>query len=419
MTPLLTIAPPAASPRLSVSLPGSKSLSARALVVSALAGGGVEVEGLSASDDTLALSRALSSREETADVGAAGTAMRFLTAYASRDVGRRRLITGTRRMQERPIGLLVDALRELGADVRYVGNEGYPPLLVEGRELRGGALRMGGGVSSQYVSALLMIGPTLRGGLSIELEGGVASRPYLDMTMGLMREAGARVAWKGDAAIGVEEGSYRLVAPLEIEADWSAASYWYEIIALTPTPGAEVRLPRLRADSLQGDSAVARMMAPLGVETSFEGGAACLRQRGRTTVHMELDFAAQPDLAQTFVATCAALGVTFRMSGLRSLRIKETDRLRALRLELGRLGFVLREVGDDVLFWNGDTCPRDPEATLLTWDDHRMAMALAPCCLRLGSLRMEHPEVVSKSYPGYWDDLRKAGFALTPGGDEA
>ena len=402
-------------------LPASKSISNRALVINALSGSAFLPDNLSDSDDTQAMLNALHEMPEVVDVGAAGTAMRFLTAYLSVTPGTH-TITGTERMKHRPIGILVDALRTLGADIAYEGEEGFPPLRIAGRnDIEGGELSVPGNVSSQYISALLMIAPTLKKGLRLTLTGQIASRPYLDMTMSMMRDFGAEVEWIAKDVIEVKPGSYRQ-RPYHIESDWSAASYWYEMVALSPDAGAQVELVGLHHDSIQGDSKVWQLMSELGVATEYyeePDGTEIIRLRktGNLACHFCHDFSHQPDLAQTFAVTCAMLDVPFRLVGLQSLRIKETDRIAALVEELGKI--VCLEGNDSELLWEGfyniddlELLPFE-EFTFDTYDDHRMAMALAPVCLRTGGeIVINNPEVVSKSYPHYWEDLEKVGFSI-------
>ncbi len=402
-------------------LPASKSISGRALVINALSGSSLLPDNLSDSDDTQAMLNALREMPEVIDIGAAGTAMRFLTAYLSVTPGTH-TITGTERMKHRPIGILVDALRTLGADIAYEGEEGFPPLRIAGRnDIEGGELSVPGNVSSQYISALLMIAPTLKKGLRLTLTGQIASRPYLDMTMSMMRDFGAEVEWIAKDVIEVKPGSYRQ-RPYHIESDWSAASYWYEMVALSPDAGAQVELVGLHHDSIQGDSKVWQLMSELGVATEYyeePDGTEIIRLRktGNLACHFCHDFSHQPDLAQTFAVTCAMLDVPFRLVGLQSLRIKETDRIAALVEELGKI--VCLEGNDSELLWEGfyniddlELLPFE-EFTFDTYDDHRMAMALAPVCLRTGGeIVINNPEVVSKSYPHYWEDLEKVGFSI-------
>ena len=402
-------------------LPASKSISGRALVINALSGSSLLPDNLSDSDDTQAMLNALREMPEVIDIGAAGTAMRFLTAYLSVTPGTH-TITGTERMKHRPIGILVDALRTLGADIAYEGEEGFPPLRIAGRnDIEGGELSVPGNVSSQYISALLMIAPTLKKGLRLTLTGQIASRPYLDMTVSMMRDFGGEVEWIAKDVIEVKPGSYRQ-RPYHIESDWSAASYWYEMVALSPDAGAQVELVGLHHDSIQGDSKVWQLMSELGVATEYyeePDGTEIIRLRktGNLACHFCHDFSHQPDLAQTFAVTCAMLDVPFRLVGLQSLRIKETDRIAALVEELGKI--VCLEGNDSELQWEGfyniddlELLPFE-EFTFDTYDDHRMAMALAPVCLRTGGeIVINNPEVVSKSYPHYWEDLEKVGFSI-------
>lgn len=397
-----------------VALPSSKSICNRALIIHALAHGTTPLHGLSDCDDTQATVHALQSSDETVDIGAAGTAMRFLTSYYAIRPGEVHILTGTRRMQQRPIRILVDALRSLGADISYVKSEGFPPLRICGRTLTGSATSLPGNVSSQYISSLLMIGPMLPDGLTLHLTGQLISRPYIDLTIKLMQEFGAQVAWQTDGdipAIRVEHCPYR-PQPFTVESDWSAASYWYEMSALCDT--ATIRLLGLRADSCQGDSAVARLFEGLGVRTHYTDEGVMLEKCTRTVSRMDYDFSNQPDLAQTFVVTCALLGVPFRFCGLQSLKIKETDRIAALISEMHKLGYVLREEAEHAaLVWDGTRTVADSLPIIDTYDDHRMALAFAPAALRIGPLCVREPHVVSKSYPHYWADLSQAGFNCT------
>ncbi len=532
--------------RAQVALPASKSISNRALILNALSGNDALPMNLSDCDDTRVMVEALFSNHDLIDIKAAGTAMRFLTAYRSITPGSV-TITGTQRMRQRPIRILVDALRSLGADIQYTEQEGFPPLRITGRELTGNEITLKGDVSSQYISALLMIAPTLPDGLTLRLQGEVVSRPYINLTLQLMHDFGAEAGWTDSHTIKVPHGQY-CPTSYSVESDWSAASYWYEIVALAPQ--AEVRLKGLFAKSYQGDSAVARLFERLGVRTtstddgvtltkcssdsgtssernysaeegtlradetnsnnnivrngSFEDGgvsngqgetlgnaltssnenvnSSCvageafmgsasgsgiysewnsfteegekLRTDGTTPNYIDskrsdedgqasvarvcssakagenssaestpsnggasasrfdYDFVNEPDLAQTFVVTCALMGVPFRFTGLQSLKIKETDRIAALRRELLKLGYVVREADDSVLYWDGERCTAEAEPAIDTYEDHRMAMAFAPACLVLPQLRVNNPEVVSKSYPAYWNHLTEAGFSI-------
>ena len=389
-----------------IQLPSSKSISNRALIINALGNGTHHPENLSDCDDTRVMIRALNDDKETIDIMAAGTAMRFLTAYLSVTPGTR-IITGTERMQQRPIQVLVNALRELGADIEYVANDGFPPLRITGRELRKDTISLPGNVSSQYISALLMIAPVLTNGLTIRLTGDIISRPYINLTLQLMNDFGVRAEWTDDHRLKVEPQAYHST-PFYVESDWSAASYWYQIVALSKE--AEVTLPGLFKDSYQGDSQVAGIFRSLGVETIDK--AVILKKNGKSVERLDYDFINQPDLAQTFVVTCALLNIPFRFSGLQSLKIKETDRMAALITEMRKLGYILHETDGSVLSWEGERCTTEEHPAIDTYEDHRMAMAFAPTCLALPEILINNPQVVSKSYPRYWEDLRQAGFII-------
>ena len=395
-----------------VVLPSSKSISNRALVINALAGNDSLPDNVSNCDDTNVMFRWLSQRPATVDIGAAGTAMRFSTALLAVSEGEH-VITGTERMKNRPIAVLVDALRQLGSCIDYQGKEGFPPLRIIGDTgLSRGEISLPGNVSSQYISALLMIGPVLKNGLKLLLTDEVVSRPYINMTLAMMRDFGAKADWLSDHIVAVEHGTYRQ-RPYFVESDWSAASYWYEMVALSPAADAEIVLPGLFAKSLQGDSRGAELFELLGVETTFVGDKDVrLTKRGRVVERLDADFVGMPDLAQTFAVTCCMLGVPFHFTGLQSLRIKETDRIHALEVELAKLGFILEARHDSELIWTGQHTSPQPVAAIDTYEDHRMAMAFAPSALRLGSIRINNPQVVTKSYPGYWDDLKSVGFQL-------
>ena len=459
----------------SLALPTSKSLCARALVVNHLCQPPVPLVGLSDCDDTQAILQGLEALRNSedaplrVDIGAAGTAMRFLTALFAATPQLDVVITGSQRMKERPIGALVTALQAAGADISYVEKEGYPPLRIRGKQLEGGTLALPSNISSQYVSALLMIAPTMRRGLQLELVGKVASAPYIRMTMQVMKAFGVEAKWENNLISVVRGQRYartlsshcettketEQAASYTIECDWTAASYWYEIVALHPDKAARVLLRGLREASEQGDAVCARWIEALGVTTTFTAEGAILEKSTKspqvalecdnstsedtelssqtddnfcesnedlpqTTSHSSqadyfyckdatplwLDFAAAPDLAQTFVVTCALLSHPFHFKGLESLRIKETDRIAALIAELQKLGKHIEAIREGELRYTAqnDSSPAHP-ITIATYDDHRMALAFAPAALRFPQLSIEHPEVVAKSYPHYWEHL--------------
>ncbi|WP_455667150.1 3-phosphoshikimate 1-carboxyvinyltransferase [Phocaeicola sp.] len=391
-----------------IQLPSSKSISNRALIINALGNGTFRPENLSDCDDTQVMIHALNDDKETIDIMAAGTAMRFLTAYLSVTPGTK-TITGTQRMQQRPIQVLVNALRQLGADIEYIANDGYPPLRITGRELKKDTISLPGNVSSQYISALLMISPVLGNGLTLTLTGEIISRPYINLTLQLMNDFGAKAGWLNDHQLRVEPKPYQSI-PFYVESDWSAASYWYQIAALSAE--AEVTLPGLFEVSYQGDSKVAEIFRSLGIETIYGDKTVTLKKTGSRVERLDYDFINQPDLAQTFVVTCALMNIPFRFTGLQSLKIKETDRMAALIKEMGKLGYVLRESEDSVLSWDGERCEVAADAAIDTYEDHRMAMAFAPACVVMPEIKINNPQVVSKSYPRYWEDLEKAGFSI-------
>lgn len=397
-----------------VVLPSSKSISNRALTISALAGGEGLVENVSDCDDTCVMQAWLKERPEVVDIGAAGTAMRFSTALLAVSEGAH-IITGSERMKHRPIGILVNALRALGAQIEYVEEEGFPPLRIVGNpQLEGGKVELSGSVSSQYISALLMIGPMLKNGLILNLIENIVSRPYIDMTLAVMRSYGAKVGWKDAQTIVVEPVPYQ-PGSYQVENDWSAASYWYEMVALAPNADAEVVLPGLFVESLQGDSRGAEVFERLGVSTEHRGDEVVLRKNGKKVERLDVDFVEMPDLAQTFVVTCCMMGIPFHFTGLQSLKIKETDRIEALKRELKKLGFEIEDRNDSELLFSGKRCKKaifPDEIAIDTYEDHRMAMAFAPVALKDGSIVINNPQVVSKSYPHYWDDLQSVNFEI-------
>ena len=400
-----------------IKLPASKSISNRALIIHALTGGSLLPDNLSDCDDTSVIINALTHNPHEINIKAAGTAMRFMTAYLSVKDGEEHILTGTERMKHRPIGVLVDALRQLGADISYIGEEGFPPLLIKGKKLEGGLLEVPGNISSQYISALLMIGPKLRNGLTLRLKGDVISRPYIDLTLWTMREFGADADWSNFETISVEPKPYK-ERSYYIENDWSAASYWYEMMALTNQEDDEIRLKGLMDGSKQGDSSVRYIFSLLGVKTIFENReegvptTVTLRHSGRCVPRLEYDFVNSPDLAQTFVVCCALKNVHFHFTGLSTLKIKETDRIEAMKQEMKKLGYVIRDANNSELIWDGERCMPDLEDGIDTYEDHRMALSFAPASLCIDGLKINNPHVVTKSYPHFWDDLRQCGFDI-------
>ena len=393
-----------------IDLPASKSISNRVLLLNALCATPGRLSNLAQCDDTDAVLSALAQPDASeVNIGAAGTAMRFLTAYFATREGREVVIDGTERMRQRPIGVLVDALRQLGADIEYVEAEGYPPLKITGTRLHGGALTVSGSVSSQYITAILLIAPVI-GGITLTIEGEIMSRPYIDMTLALMARYGVKAEWR-DNVIHVPAGEYTAL-DFTVEADWSAASYWWAMQAIVPQ--SRISLKGLEPQSLQGDSRIAELMSQMGVTGNWCGRYLDLRSNGGVGCCCSTfaDLSGTPDIAQTLVVMLCLMGRPFRITGLRTLRIKETDRLEALRTELRKLGYVVKVEGDDAISWHLETTAAEASPHICTYHDHRMAMAFAPAAIRFPGLIIDDAQVVSKSYPLFWEHLRQAGFKI-------
>lgn len=397
-----------------INLTGSKSESNRALIIAALSKGTVKAENLSDAADTVVLNKILTGlssppteERRLVNVGHAGTAMRFLTAFLS-TLPEQFTLTGSARMQERPIGILVDALKMLGADISYEKNEGYPPLLINGGlNAALSEVSIKGNVSSQYLSALLIIAPTLPAGLSLHILGGLTSRPYLEMTLNMLSAAGVNHTWEGDT-IRIEHQQYQS-AILTVEPDWSAASYWYSITALADK--ANITLPHLKDESLQGDSEIQQIMSNLGVSTSRTANGIQLISTPDQPLTQVMNLKDCPDLAQTIIVCAAAKGLNLSFTGLETLKIKETNRVLALQNELAKIGVTLNE-DNEVYTLNCDQLNFPEKLTVSTYDDHRMAMAFAPLSLLIKTVEIEDYQVVEKSYPDFWKDLEKAGFTV-------
>jgi 3-phosphoshikimate 1-carboxyvinyltransferase len=392
-----------------IQLPASKSISNRALILNAMAGS-INTDclyNLAECDDTMVMTKALAFGSNKIDIGAAGTSMRFLTAFLAGLEGEWE-ITGSERMQNRPIRLLVDALNQLGADITYLDKDGFPPLKIHGRRLRGGSISIDGGISSQYLSALMMAAPAMENGLTLTIEGELISKPYFRMTLEMMRLWGVESSWDGKTVV-IRPQTYQ-PTDFTVESDWSGASYWYEMLSLAEE--GSVFLKGLFRNSLQGDARVASWFEDLGIHTEFEQDGVRLTKISAKLTHFEADFSDQPDLAQTFAMTCALNAITFKLTGLQSLKIKETDRLKALVDESAKLGFTFVVSQDSILEWTGEICTMFA-IPIETYDDHRMAMAFAPAALAYGIILIKDPEVVSKSYPNFWNDLKEAQFHIT------
>jgi len=457
MEPNVIISKPGKTVKGTVQLTGSKSECNRALIIEALSKGKVKVQNMSDAADAVTLKEVLfilndepwvgetntfiidtiwktkaedgtvsetrsrevthSDRDQATEIGSnvktevnigpAGTAMRFLTAYLPL-LNRNVTITGTKRMQQRPIGVLVDAMHKLGAHIDYEINEGFPPLQIHaGFEQKTDRIGIKGNISSQFITALLLIASSLPQGLKLNIEGELTSRPYVEMTLAMLQQAGIQHTWEGDA-IHIGNQPFK-ETEIYVEPDWSAASYWYAIAALSDE--AELFLPGLKAYSLQGDSVITEIMANFGITSQFKDGGVYLQKEAKPVIRKVFDFKECPDLAQTVVVVCAALGHDATFTGLETLKIKETDRIAALQNEMAKIGVTLTEKGQ---VYKLDCSKKHiPEkVTIHTYEDHRMAMAFAPLALAIPQVEIEDPMVVEKSYPAFWKDLEKMGFEV-------
>ena len=387
-----------------ITLSSSKSESNRTLIINALSGNQLQLKNLSDARDTQTMQRLLSERQPVWDVLDAGTTMRFCTAYLA-IAGSGETITGSNRMKERPIKLLVDALRKFGAKIDYLEKEGFPPLRISAQKnnFQSQKISIPGNISSQYISALLMIGPMLPDGISIKLIGEIFSRPYIEMTLALMDHFGIKSTWKNQY-INIKSQRYQ-GRSYTIESDWSGASYWYSMVALNKE--SNITLRGLRARSFQGDQNIINIMSKMGVETEFISDGVELTSIPVSELNQTIDFKNCPDLAQTVMVVAAIKGIKLIMTGLESLKIKETDRIQAMKKELLKIGSLLHE---ENRYWKltPGTIPEDIE-TIETYDDHRMAMSFAPICM-IKPLTIKNIDVVKKSYPGYWVDLKSVGI---------
>ena len=396
------------NPSTDITITGSKSESNRLLLLKALFTN-LEINNVSNSDDSQYMLKALKSDDSTVDIHHAGTAMRFLTAYFATLEGKTTLLTGSQRMQERPIKILVDALRELGADIEYDKEEGYPPLRITGKTLKNDEVRLKANVSSQYISALLLMATKLKNGLKLHLDGKITSVPYINMTLSLLNQIGVETSFEGQL-IQVKPYLDTVSKTLTVESDWSSASYFYSIIALSPV-GTQINLSTYKKDSLQGDAVLQAIYKQLGVTTTFEGSNINLK---KTTTQLpdclNLDLANAPDIAQTIVVSCLGLQVNCNLTGLHTLKIKETDRLEALKNEINKFGTAIEITNDSLHLL--DPKLLTPNAIIETYNDHRMAMAFAPLALRT-EFSIKEAEVVSKSFPDFWENLKQLGFNST------
>jgi len=395
-----------------LSLTGSKSETNRLLILQAL-WPGISLSNLAECDDAAVMIQALKKSQGTIDVGHAGTAMRFLTAYFASLEHCSVVLTGSKRMKERPIGILVDALKALGADINYLEQEGYPPLAINGRPLKGGEISMSGAVSSQYLTALMLVASKFEQGLTIHIQGGLTSIPYLSMTASILKDLGCEVDLNSEE-ISVRGPAENQNKMWSVESDWSGASYWYSLLALNKHW--KLGLRYLQEKSLQGDRAVADLFEALGVKTDFDDSKQCVWISSSPRAlpdSIDWDLSSTPDLAQTIAVCCFGLGIACHLTGLHTLKIKETDRLKALSVELTKLGAIV-ETTDHSLTLEARDQAIKPGVTIETYNDHRMAMAFAPLVTQVPIL-IEHPEVVSKSYPNFWNDMAQVGAVLSQG----
>ena len=392
----------------SIQITGSKSESNRLLLLQALYPQ-LTIKNLSISDDSVLMQKALVSNEETIDIHHAGTAMRFLTAYLSIQEGKEVVITGSSRMKERPIQILVEALNTLGADITYLENHGFPPLKIVGKKLKNNKVALEANVSSQYISALLLIASKLEEGLELTLSGKITSVPYIKMTLSLLNEIGVETSFIGNTITVKPINSEVSSHILTVESDWSSASYFYSVIALSPV-GTEIKIGSYKKESLQGDSVLARIYRNFGVTTFYEENTIRIVKKEKTqTSNLEFHLSDAPDIAQTIAVTAFGLGVECYMTGLHTLKIKETDRLVALKTELEKLGAEIIITEDSLRVKVADSINNN--ISIATYNDHRMAMAFAPLGLKT-SLRIVNADVVSKSYPQFWEDFKAIGFEL-------
>ena len=389
-----------------IQITGSKSESNRMLLLQALFPQ-ISLANVSNSDDTVAMKSGLESDSGLVDIGHAGTSMRFLTAYYSSLENQEKTLTGSSRMQERPIGILVDALRQLGAEISYLNNEGYPPLLIKGKRLTASEVRLSANISSQYITALMLIAPSLPDGLCLHLEGKITSVPYIEMTLSLLHQIGVKATFSGQRVQVFPKNDIAQTTH-DVESDWSSASYYFSMVALAQE--ADITLSTYKENSLQGDKVLMDIYEQLGVKSMIKNNTLYLQKQALGSKPIQLDLSDAPDIAQTIAVTCYGLGVACDLTGLHTLKIKETDRLVALQNELTKLGATI-EITDKSLHLQKRTKPIHPNILIETYHDHRMAMAFAPLAL-LVPIRIQDADVVTKSYPGFWEDLEKNGYSL-------
>ena len=390
-----------------LSISGSKSESNRLLILKALYPG-ITILNISKSDDTNVLVKALSAKSSNVDIHHAGTAMRFLTAFFAISKEKEITLTGSTRMQNRPIKILVDALISVGADIKYLNKTGFPPLLIKGKEFNNNELSLNSNVSSQYISALLLIGSTLKNGLKINLKGEITSKPYIVMTLSLLKQLGILYSFKENIIKINSFNDLRVKKTITVESDWSSASYYYSFVALSPI-NTDIILNTFKNTSLQGDSILSKIFNEFGVETIFNDNSITIKKTKVSKQTVAFDLISSPDLAQTIAVTCLGLGINCSLTGLKTLLIKETNRLLALQNEIKKLGTDIEITKDSLSFNNPNKINNN--VTIDTYEDHRMAMAFAPLSV-LANIIINESDVVSKSYPDFWIDLTKIGITI-------
>ncbi len=410
---MIQIFPPAkGNIKTTVELPGSKSISNRLMMIRAISGLSIHFKNLSNSEDTILLAKALgqiqNKNQGTLNIHHAGTDMRFLTAYLSTREGEW-IITGSDRMKQRPIAELVNALKQLGADISYLEKEGFPPLKIIGKKIYGGKVEIDASISSQFISALLLVAPKFQKGLDLVLKGNMVSSPYVNMTIALLKQFGIYVSFTGNNIV-LSPSVFTVFTPqLLVESDWSAASYWYGMVALSEN--ANVELKFLDKISLQADCILPGIYNSLGVNTEFIEKGVRLTKKKISDTEFRYDFTDCPDIAQTIAVTCFGLGIKANLTGLQTLKIKETDRINALKTEFEKLGAKVDATDHSIVIYPASKLITN-NLQLVTYNDHRMAMSFSSLAFKFPGLKIEHPEVVEKSYPAFWDDLEEAGFDL-------
>ncbi len=396
-----------------VELPSSKSISNRLLIINALSKGALTIHSLSNSEDTQILKKAIDSLKinKNIDIGEAGTAFRFLTALLANTPGEY-LLSGSARMQERPIKEIVNSLTSIGADITYAGKPGFAPLKIKGKTLIGGEVTINAGISSQFVSGLMMIAPLMKKGLRINLEGDIMSASYILMTYDLMKELGIDIKFEKSSII-IRSGQY-FPGEITVETDWTAASYFFSILALAE--GGEIMLKNIKEKSIQGDSALVKLFEPLGINAKFTGSGLLIKKSSSTKIkYAEINFSNNPDLAQTMAVCLAGLNISAVFSGLQTLKLKETDRISALKNELNKIGHNFEQTGHNRWLLDSieQTAKFKENPLFETYNDHRMAMSLAALSMKFDRIQIKNPDVVIKSFPGFWDNLKNLGFVIS------